>query len=222
MKRPVVTLLTPSLRGRERMLGRTIRSVKRQTFPARHLWRVDRQRIGPAPIRNQLLEKVTTEFAGFVDDDDVLYRQHVEVCLAALRATDACVVYPWFKFAHPYKRWPRGEFLQMLRPDGSRVHAWRQPFDPAALTHNSFIPVTVIARTECLRKVGGFPTPGTEQWPHESTEEWGLWQRLVADGHSFVHVPTITWEYRVHGGNTSGSRTAKGVHRGRIRPTGRR
>lgn len=209
-----VTLLTPSLPGREEMLAETVRSVQAQTVPVEHLWAVDVDRLGPAPVRNKLLADVATELVGFVDDDDVLDPQHVELCVAALGESGACVAYPWFRFNHPRGWWPLGEFLEIQRADGSKVHAFGQPFDPAALAHNSFIPVTVIARTDCLRKVGGFPTPGTPEWPHESTEEWGLWQRLVADGHSFVHVPTVTWEYRVHGGNTSGSRTARGVRRG--------
>jgi hypothetical protein len=214
VKHPQVTLLTPSLPGREDMLAETVQSVQGQTMPCEHLWAVDHHREGPAPVRNKLLADVTTELVGFVDDDDVLDPQHVELCAAALDESGACVAYPWFRFNHPRGWWPRGEFLQIQRADGSKVHAFGQPFDPDALEHNSFIPVTVIARTDCLRKVGGFPTPGTAEWPHESTEEWGLWRRLVADGHSFVHVPTITWEYRVHGANTSGSRTAKGVRRG--------
>jgi hypothetical protein len=203
-----VTLLTPTLPGRERMLAQVIRSVQRQTVPCLHRHLADTDREGPAPVRNRLLEQVTTEFVGFVDDDDFLFPKHVETCLTALRDSGACVAYPWFRFAHPRGWWPLGEFLEIQRPDGSKVHALGQPFDPAALEHNSYIPVTVVARTECLRKVGGFPIPETPEWPHDTAEEWGLWRRLVADGHTFVHVPEITWEYRVHGGNTSGRRTA--------------
>jgi hypothetical protein len=205
--RAAVTFVTPSLLGRERMLGRTIRSVKRQTIPCRHMWQVDTHRQGPAAVRNTLLGKVRTEFVGFIDDDDVLYRQHAEVCLAVLRRTDACVVYPWFRFVHPAGRFPRGEFLQIQRGDGSRVHAFGQPFDPGALVHNNFIPITVVARTACLREVGGLPLPGSTEWPHETCEDWGLWRRLVDGGHRFAHVPVVTWEYRVHPGNTSGRRT---------------
>lgn len=208
MKCPAVTLITPSLAGREHMLAEVIRSVQAQTVPCKHLWLVDADRLGPAPIRNKLLAQVDTELVGFVDDDDVLDPAHVELCVAVLRESDACVAYPWFRFNHPRGWWPLGEFLQIQRPDGTKVHAFGQLFDPAALEHNSFIPVTIVARTECLRKVGGFPIPESLEWPHDTAEEWGLWQRLVAAGHSFVHVPTITWEYRVHGGNTSGRRTA--------------
>lgn len=208
MSRPEVTLITPSLTGRERMLAETARSVEAQTVPCEHLWMVDGDRLGPAPIRNKMLAEVDTELVGFVDDDDVLEPQHVELCVAALRESGACVAYPWFRFNHPRAWWPLGEFLQIQRPDGSKVHAFGQAFDPAALEHNSYIPVTVIARTECLRKVGGFPIPESAEWPHDTAEEWGLWRRLVADGHTFVHLPAITWEYRVHGGNTSGRRTA--------------
>jgi Glycosyltransferase like family 2 len=203
-----VTLITPSLPGREHMLAETVRSVQAQTMPCEHLWAVDHDRLGPAPVRNNLLADVTTELVGFVDDDDVLYPRHVEHCLTALRESDACVAYPWFRFDHPRGWWPLGEFLQIQRPDGTRVHAFEQPFDPAALEHNNYIPITVIARTECLRKVGGLPLPGTAEWPHESNEDWGLWRRLVAAGHTFAHVPEVTWEYRVHGGNTSGRRAA--------------
>lgn len=203
-----VTLLTPILPGREQMLAKTIRSVERQTLPCLHLAKVDADREGPAPVRNKLLREVDTEFVGFVDDDDVLYPKHVEVCLTALKDSGACVVYPWFRFVHPRGLWPNGEFLQIQRPDGTRVHAFGQPFDPAALEHNNYIPITVVARTACLRQVGGLPLPGSPEWPHESNEDWGLWRRLVAAGHRMVHVPEVTWEYRVHGGNTSGRRAA--------------
>lgn len=211
MTRPEVTLITPSLVGREHMLAATVRSVEAQTVPVKHLSLVDVDRLGPAVIRNKLLAEVDTDLAGFVDDDDLLDPQHVELCTAALRESDACVAYPWFRFNHPRGWWPLGEFLQIQRADGSKVHAFGQPFDPAALEHNSYIPVTVVARTECLRKVGGFPIPESPEWPHDTAEEWGLWKRLVADGHTFVHVPAITWQYQVHGGNTSGRRTAKAV-----------
>lgn len=208
MNAPTVTLITPSLPGRERMLAETVRSVEAQTVPCKHLWLADVDRLGPAPIRNKLLAQVDTELVGFVDDDDVLDPQHVELCRVALQESGACVAYPWFRFNHPRGWWPLGEFLQIQRPDGTRVHAFGQPFAPDGLEHNSFIPVTVIARTECLRKVDGFPTPESPEWPHDTAEEWGLWRRLVADGHTFVHLPAVTWEYRVHGGNTSGRRTA--------------
>lgn len=202
-----VTILTASLPDRRAMLTEAAASVLRQTVPCRHLWRVDTDRQGPAAVRNALLADVTTEFVGFLDDDDVLYPRHAEVCLAALRDTGACVVYPWFRFVHPAGIYPRGEFLRIHRADGP-VHAFGQPFDAAGLEHASFIPVTVVARTACLRQVGGFPLPGSQEWPHDTCEEWGLWRRLVAAGHRFVHVPAVTWEYRVHAGNTSGRRTA--------------
>lgn len=208
MSQPVVTLLTPSLPGREDMLARVGDSVRAQTVPCLHLWQVDALREGPAPVRNALLGKVGTEFVGFVDDDDLLDPPHVELCVAALRESGACVAYPWFRFVHPRGWWPRGEFLQIQRGDGSKVHAFGQPFDGVALEHNNFIPITVVARTACLRKVGGMPLPGSPEWPHETCEDWGLWRRLVAAGHRFVHVSEVTWEYRVHGGNTSGSRSA--------------
>jgi glycosyltransferase involved in cell wall biosynthesis len=206
MVEPTVTIVTASLPGRQRMLDQAVRSVERQSVRCLHLWHVDTDREGPAAVRNRLLVDARTEFVGFLDDDDILYRRHVEVCLAALRDSGACVAYPWFRFVHPAGIYPRGEFLRIHRADGP-VHAFGEPFDPAALDHANFVPVTVVARTACLRQVGGFPLPCSAEWPHDTCEEWGLWRRLVAAGHRFVHVPEVTWEYRVHGGNTSGRRS---------------
>lgn len=204
----VVTVLTASLPDREHMLTQAAASVRTQTMACEHLVGVDVDRDGPGVMRNRLLGRATTEYVGFLDDDDILYPNHVEVCLNVLAASGACVAYPWFRFRNPAGRWPLGEFLTMRKPDGTRVHAYRQPFNPGALEHNNFVPVTVVARTACLRAVGGFPEPGAPDWPHDTGEEWGLWRRLVAAGHTMVHIPEVTWEYRVHRGNTSGRRTA--------------
>src|SRR3546814_14405548 len=73
--------------------------------------------------------------------------------------------------------------------------AFGQEFDPAALQANNFIPVTALVRTSLFVAVGGFPQPGSEAWPHADCEDWGLWQRLLAPGAPFSHLPERTWTW---------------------------
>jgi hypothetical protein len=72
------------------------------------------------------------------------------------------------------------------------------------MTLGNFIPITVLVKTELVKRVGGFPTPFSEVWPYKGCEDWGLWQQLLRAGATFVHYPERTWAWVHHHGHTSG------------------
>jgi len=160
---------------------------------------VDHVGVGAASNRNVAWRNTTSEWIAFLDDDDVMYPQHIETLLEHSEGAD--LVYPWFDL-------PTGEDpLRVLR-NGELVNPLGVPFgeEQAAYVrdHGNFIPVTVLVRRELLAEIDGFPQPGSARWGHETCEDWGCWQDLLRAGARFRHAPFRTWEWRWHGLNTSG------------------
>lgn len=207
MTSDTVTAIITTIPPRADQLTEALASVHAQTHPPDAVVvTVDTERRGPAPQRNDAVYScpTLTRWVAFLDDDDIWYPQHLAVLLDAADTTGADVVYPWFELRDAH-----GRDINVHDPlfiGGER--AFGRPFDETARTHllttGNFIPVTALVRRSAFLAVGGFPTPGTPEWPHTECEDWGLWQRLAQAGASFHHVPERTWEWRWHGRNTSG------------------
>ena len=203
-----VTACIPTIAPRKKMLERAVKSVWDQTQWPRSLVVVDdRDRHGPALVRNDLMKSCDTKYVAFLDDDDRWLPNHLELLYAAAKETDADLIYPWFHIEGP-----KGENWDSRDP--LKIHdewAFGREFDDLArawlLTRANFIPVTVLVKREALLDVGGFPKPGTEEWEMEDCEDWGAWQRLARAGATFNHVPEKTWVYSWHPGSTRGRTT---------------
>lgn len=183
---PRVSILTPSIEGREELLAEACASVIEQTEEVAHLVWLDVDKQGPAYCRNQLLDRVQSEWVGFLDDDDLLDPHHVAALMALLSNGGGQPDLAWSRCrvtAAPHIQPPR--IAQPMRPD------YRGLMQPGA---RNFIPVTVIARTESIRRAGGFD-------PADRYEDWALWVRMLRQGQRFAHLPLTTWTYRFLGEN---------------------
>lgn len=197
------------------MLDRALASVAAQEEEVDYVVSIDEDFTGSyrpggaALTRNQGLEAVETEWVAFLDDDDELYPQHVSHCLAKAHEVGADLVYPWFDGGNSVGILWTMKDGQQVSPEGVEFgpeqRAWLMEDvnwqNGADLTN--FIPVTVVVRTELVRAVGGFPVPGTEEWPHPNCEDHGLWKRLLSAGAEFAHLPERTWRYNIHGSHLS-------------------
>ena len=92
--RPVVSVITPTIPGREEFLAEARASVEAQTIPVEHLVAVDRDGEGPAVVRNRLAAQATAKFLAFLDDDDVLLAEHCERLYAGM-VGPVHMVYSW-------------------------------------------------------------------------------------------------------------------------------
>lgn len=175
-------------RSKNGYLERAITSVISQTYPVTGIAIAnDAEHEGAAATRNRALDMVKTKWVAFLDDDDELKPRHIELCLKHAVVTRADVVYPWFDL--PVGQDPLGMF--------------GRPFDLAELDQRNWIPVTVLAKADAIRDVGGF-----EMHPKASAsnpcEDWGLWLKLRDAGATFAHLAERTWIWHWHGRNTSG------------------
>lgn len=208
-----VTVVIPTIPGREKMLGQAVESVLQQTHQAlQTLIQTDLEGIGAAATRNQAIKQVKTFWTAFLDDDDYFYDFHLERLLKTAEKTEADLVYPWFDLVVPigdgtldvqnwrdplFGRWGDETVSPLGKPFGEQQRTF-------LLEEECFIPVTVLMRTDLLHSVGGFPVPATPEWPPRACEEWGLWRLLLAAGATFAHHPERTWVWRHHASNTSG------------------
>lgn len=163
----MITALTPTVEGRERLLEQCRASVTAAGL--QHLVRLDVERRGPAAIRNELAAQVDTEWLLCLDDDDLLLSHYLEVVAPELETAD--VVYTsWYLTGAP-------------DPQPYDV------FDADVLRVQNFIPVTACIRTSLFRQVGGFRTD-------VPIEDHDLWLRLLDAGARFTYVPVVCWRYR--------------------------
>ncbi len=176
-----VTVITPTVPERAELLAEAARSVTAQALaPRDHLIGVDLHRRGPAEIRNRLTRAADTDWVAFLDDDDLLDPNHLEVLAA--HTDDADVVYPW---------------CRLDPPDAIGDQFYNNHFDRDALRDRGIFPVTVLARRDALLAAGGFR-------PTDRYEDWGLWNRMADRDARFRCVPEPTWTYRFH---SAGQRT---------------
>lgn len=181
-----ITVVTPSIPPRAAMLGRAAASVQAQKRPADdHVIYMDWTGVGPGGARNGALERVTTEWVAFLDDDDEFLPHHLRACERMARHTGADVVYPIGRYD-----WGDDPLGQMSRP-----------FSELRLRMGNFIPITVLARTALILDVGGFPL-GHEAplMGEQRCEDWGLWLRMLDSGASFAALNQVTWICHTHGG----------------------
>lgn len=195
-----VAVCVPSIPVRRVQLAAALRSVAQQTrLPDEIHVEVDSLRTGAARTRNRAWRRATTEWVAFLDDDDELMPDHLEVLLDHARGAD--LVYSWFDL-------PEAEDPLAVPVDGTLRSPFGVAFGPEQqdylLTKGNFIPVTVLVRRQMLLDVDGFPVPGTPRWPDAHCEDWGCWRDMIHFGATFRHVPRRTWTWHHHGRNTSG------------------
>lgn len=179
-----ITVVIPTIPPRRGLLKRAIGSVLGQTLPAAAISvAVDLDKEGSAATRNRALAAVQTEWTAFLDDDDQMLPQHLELLAACQESTGADVVYPW---------------PQMVGAGDPRPDMFGKPFDAAELRRSSFIPVTSLVRTE-LAQIAKF------RWRKDTPyDDHAFYLGLLNLGAKFVHLPQRTWLWNVQGQNTSG------------------
>ena len=213
--RPIVdvTVVVPTIAGREDLLARALLSVATQTVePAEVLVITDHQRQGAWWARNQGAALAKTRWLAWLDDDDELLPGHLELLLAGVLQGKAHLghepdlIYSYPNFAdsrtgpHPPFRDPlatshNGRIVQspIGVPFGPEQERWLRYM-------GNFIPVTYLVDAALVRRVGGMPPsggPGKE-------EDYQLLLRLLDAGARFHHVADRTWIYHVHDANTGG------------------
>jgi glycosyltransferase involved in cell wall biosynthesis len=202
-----VTVVIPTIAGREQLLARALASVAvQQVAPARVIVQLDRDRLGAAATRNAGLAQVATDWVAWLDDDDELLPNHLKVLVRAANQTRAELV-----FSYPEVVGGRDPLACVDDRGVLIAEPLHVPFGPvqrvALRQCGNFIPVTYLVRTEPVRRVGGFPEPYSMPDVKVSAdcEDYLLLLKLLDAKTAFHHVCGVrTWRYHLHDGNLGG------------------
>ncbi len=185
-----VTVVIPHIPTRPNALARAVKSAATQTVKPRSIViATDLYRDGSAITRNRALYMADTPWVAFLDDDDVLLPNHLEVLLRHAEETGAGVVYSG---------------CTVIGQDGREVpprDEWGRfgkPFDAELLRDHSWLPVTSLVHLSLAKKALFEAPPGSDY------DDWGFYLRLLDLGAKFSHVPIRTWIWNHTGRNTSG------------------
>lgn len=202
-----VTILTPTIPGREEMLAEAMASVEGQTrAPNNVVIEMDAFRTGAARTRNRALTRVDTDYIAFLDDDDSLLPRHIETLMGfAEWEPEVDVIYPTPQIEgmdDPTSVLVNGNYY---RPWGLE---WTEDHRQHLIWRSSFIPLTCLVKTEAILSVGGFPEPGASEYKITPCEDWLMFRRLALKGRAFKHVNVKTWVWRKGDHHTGGQPAA--------------
>lgn len=145
------------------------------------------ERVGRARAGNVALQHARGEWLNFLDDDDLLFADHVEVLVEAARTAGARAAYGY--------AWEAGtrviDHERAWCDEAYVAPRYRQPFDRGRLWRQNYLPIqSVLFHRSLWERLGGF------EEDMDQLEDWNLWTRYAA-ADDFVAVPKTTSKYRV-------------------------
>lgn len=154
-------------------------------FPVRYC--ATGEPVGRSRAGNLAMGMARGEWFNFLDDDDVLFADHVEVLVREVIRRSASVAY---SFA-----WEVPTTLRSTQPliyeEALPFARYRETFSRFALWHHDFLPIqAVLFNRSLFENVGGFAVD------MDQLEDWNLWTRFAAVC-DFAIVEKTTSKYRV-------------------------
>jgi len=212
---PTVTVITRTVEGREALLGQAIMSVMNQTYPdVEHIIAEDgghsvrsmcdrvnelspeRYRIrhlecpkeGRSHAANRALDAANGEYVVILDDDDLLFPDHIETLITEVIRTkcDAAYSLAWdtpVKFIDK----SRGRYSEHAHVT---LPLFYQEFDRKVLFERNFLPIQSVL---FKRSLAGSLVRFDEDLDH--LEDWVFWKRL-SKGADFRFVAKTTSMYK--------------------------
>jgi GT2 family glycosyltransferase len=214
-KRPLVTVITRTVLGREALLEQAARTVFNQTYPfiefivaqdggtpttsitegleaqappGMSFIFLGNAKVGRSAVGNAALRQATGDYVMFLDDDDLLFPDHVEVLLGSLlrdRSLEGAYSLAW-----------EVQTTMNAGHQSYTEHSWetpatlRQEWDYGVMKDHNFLPIqSVLFSRKLFERWGGFNEC------LDQLEDWNLWLRYGYRTR-FVFVPKTTSLYR--------------------------
>ncbi len=155
---------------------------------------------GPAKARNAGIALSAGEYVSFLDSDDLLLPDYLELAGAALDGG----VRPGFAYTDAYVLYADRRLIAR----GTAMERQRPPVPPPAdsptflleLLRRNFVYYAAVVPRTVLDEVGGFEERAIR------SEDYELWLSVVSSGYTPVRLPGLHAVYRLHDGQRSTSR----------------
>ncbi|MDR7108106.1 glycosyltransferase family 2 protein [Pseudomonas frederiksbergensis] len=216
---PLVTVVTRTYKNRGEFLRQSMMSVYNQTYPNIELIVVEDggstmssvvsdfefpegmsvsyyslDKVGRSVTGNYGLEKAAGKYCMFLDDDDLLFADHVEVLVGALaKNADAVAAYSLALEVGTVASGVEGQYFEVSHAVPPIL---KQEYDYEVLLDHNYIAIqSLLFQKDLFLQRGGFQTDMS------SLEDWNLWLRY-GYGNKFVYVPKTTSLFRTPGDPT--------------------
>lgn len=211
---PLISVITRTYQGRELYLRQAMYSVARQTWEniehiivedggetmrslvegmsmatGRKTRFIPSGKHGRSTAGNAALATANGRWCVFLDDDDLLFADHLEVLATALlEHPDAVASYSLaWEVVTDATRLSEGNYTEVTHKIPS---ATRQDFDRNVLRHHNFLPIqSILFERSLYLERGGF------EEDMDALEDWILWNQYALDNR-FVYVKKLTSLYR--------------------------
>ncbi|MCU7835168.1 MAG: glycosyltransferase [gamma proteobacterium symbiont of Taylorina sp.] len=137
---------------------------------------------------NQAMENATGDYYLFLDEDDLLYADHIEQLLIAIEKNHTKLAYSFaFELPSVY-----AEDNNSILHEGHLFSHFKQGFSFPALLQANYLPInSVLFHHSLYHECGGF-NPEIDL-----NEDWNLWVRFSINYRPFVNIAKTTAIYRV-------------------------
>lgn len=211
---PLVSIVVRTCPGRSGWLEESVNSLRHQTYAPLELVLIEDggdsardmadalqaercfsaviyrslPKVGRCRAGNVGLALASGSMIGFLDDDDLLYADHIETLARALSAHPE--VAASYALAFEVGTTVRN-YLPLAYEEHYYEEIHRQPFSRPLLWHHNYLPIQcVLFRRECYEQHGGLDES------LENLEDWNLWTRYSLE-QDFLLVEKTTSLYRV-------------------------
>lgn len=211
MERPLVSIIVRTCQRPDVLRG-ALDSIRAQTYPniqtvivedgenvaeamikrcycdLNYVYESTGQKVGRARIGNMAMELAKGEYLNFLDDDDALLPEHIEVLVAALLSANQRAAY---SLAEERKITVVSNVPYIYKVRHKSIR-YRQPFNRMLLYTFNYIPIqSIMFHRSLYEELGGFDEG------LDNLEDWDLWVRystrtdykFVNQVTSFYHVP---------------------------------
>lgn len=144
------------------------------------------ERKGRTVVGNLALSMSTGAYLNFLDDDDLLFPEHVDELVNVLTGAKEKAAY-----SIAYESVVKYDEKRRCYRERKRKIRYQQPFNRTYLTFHNYIPIqSIMFSRELYEELGGFD----EQL--DILEDWDVWVRYSTKT-DFIYVDKITSLYRV-------------------------
>jgi GT2 family glycosyltransferase len=212
---PLVTIITRTYAGRSMFLTQAIQSVFNQTYPSIELLVIEdggetqkllvnelaekapqgyqvrfiaNKKLGRSAAGNVGLASSRGKFIAFLDDDDLLFADHVETLVTELEEDpNLSAAYALSYEIHTTINADKSSYIEKLF---STLDLFRQEWNYEVLLDHNFIPIqAILFKRDLYEQRGGFD-PALDQ-----LEDWNLWLRY-GYGNRFAYIAKTTSLFR--------------------------
>ena len=146
------------------------------------------EHVGRCAVGNMAMAMADGLYLNFLDDDDVLYPDHIETLMAEMKAHPGTKMVNASAFATPIRVLSRVPYTYEIEERKTQVNS---RFNRLNMLRINLFPIqAVLFEKSVFSELGGFDTE------LDMLEDWDLWLRYTAS-HNCVSIPKTTSEYRV-------------------------